>query len=167
MFLMKELRSAINRLTRRFRQEKSNRFYLCLIACSLFVSCQSGESERLRAVRIYADNVLKKGADRWSGKNTPLLADGVNVRDNEPLKYVYNGEIGVHGEGGAPNEWITHNLASQQNLFRTFVALTNLTGDEKYRNAAESAIRYHFDSLMVARLDRISDCFLVAISCYR
>jgi len=105
------------------------------------------ESERLKAVQTFADNVLEKGLDRWSGHNTPLLADGINVDTGEPIEYVYDGKPGVRGEGGAANHWIIHNLASQQNLFRTLVGLTNLTGKDKYRIAAEKSIRFHFDSL--------------------
>jgi pectate lyase len=121
--------------------------YLVLITC-VSVSCKrEDENRRLNAVRAFADNVLAKGMDRWSGKNTPLLADGINVETNEPLEYVYDGSTGVQGEGGPPNKWIMHNLASQQNLFRTFVGLSNLTGDPKYREAAEKSIRFHFDSL--------------------
>jgi pectate lyase len=120
---------------------------LVLITC-ISISCKKEkESQRLFAVRTFADNVLENGIDRWSGKNTPLLCDGINIDTNEPLEYVYDGSTGVRGEGGPPNKWIMHNLASQQNLFRTFVALSNLTGDPKYREAAEKSIRFHFDSL--------------------
>lgn len=125
---------------------KLNVAYLVLFFFILIVSCKK-ESQRLNAVKSFADNVLEKGVDQWSGKNTPLLADGINVDTNKPLEYVYDGSIGVKGQGGAPNSWIMHNLASQQNLFRTLVGLSNLTGDEKYRSAAEKSIRFHFDSL--------------------
>ncbi len=121
----------------------------------LILSCTSSkDSQRIEAVQTFADNVLEKGIDQWSGKNTPLLADGINLETGEPLEYVYNGEIGVRGEGGEPNSWIMHNLANQQNLFRTLVALTNLTGETKYREAAEKSFRYHFDVLR-------SDCGLL------
>ena len=123
--------------------------FICLVLITgISISCEKEkESQRLIAVRTFADNVLEKGLDRWSGKNTPLLADGINVDTNEPLEYVYDGSTGIRGEGGPPNKWIMHNLANQQNLFRTFVALSNLTGDPKYREAAEKSIRFHFDSL--------------------
>lgn len=120
-------------------------FFIAIIFCVSYKS--SKESNRLAAVQTFADNVLEKGIDRWSGHNTPLLADGININTGEPIEYIYNGEKGVRGEGGAANHWIIHNLASQQNLFRTLVGLTNLTNDVKYRNAAEKEIRYHFDSL--------------------
>ncbi len=90
----------------------------------------------LDAVRSFADTVLEKGQDRWSGEETPLLPDGVNVDTGEPVEWIYDGD-----------HFIVHNLASQQNLFRTLVGLTNLTGEERYRAAAEEAIRYHFNEL--------------------
>lgn len=128
------------------KSRKSHFAWLLLVLFILSVSCQQ-DSERITTVQTYADNVLEKGIDQWSGKDTPLLVDGINVDTNEPLEYVYDGHIGVRGEGGEPNQWIIHNLARQQNLFRTLVGLTNLTGDNKYRNAAENSFRYHFDYL--------------------
>jgi pectate lyase len=125
----------------------ANLAYSLVILVLLSFSCGSRDSQYLSAVQTFADNVLEKGIDRWSGKNTPLLADGINLKTDEPLEYVYDGQIGVRGEGGEPNSWIMHNLANQQNLFRTLVALSNLTGDARYREAAERSIRYHFDSL--------------------
>ena len=123
-------------------------FLFLVLITGISISCKKEKgNQRLIAVRTFADNVLEKGIDRWSGKNTPLLADGINTDTNEPLEYVYDGSTGVRGEGGPPNKWIMHNLANQQNLFRTFVALSNLTGDPKYREAAEKSIRFHFDSL--------------------
>ncbi|MFP4191480.1 MAG: pectate lyase [Candidatus Hydrogenedentota bacterium] len=94
----------------------------------------------LEAVRTFADTVLEKGEDRWSGEETPLLPDGVNVDTGEPVEWIYDGD-----------HFIIHNLASQQNLFRTLAGLTNLTGEERYRAAAEEAIEYHFDELRSER----------------
>lgn len=91
---------------------------------------------RLQAVVAFADNVLEKGRDRWSGQETPLLPDGLNVETGEPVEWVFRGD-----------SFIVHNLASQQNLFRTLAGLTNLLGEERYKRAATEAIRYHFDHL--------------------
>ncbi len=114
---------------------------------SMFSGCNSGNSnytaqdrERLEHVREFADRVLEAGADRWSGQNTPLLADGIHVETGEPAEWR---EDGV--------ESIIHNLSYQQNLFRVFAGLTNLTGEERYKTAAKEATQYHFDHL-------ISDC---------
>ncbi len=121
---------------------KSYFTFLLVILFIPFTSCKK-DSDRLVAVRIFADNVLEKGLDRWSGQDTPLLSDGINILTEEPVEWIFNGE-----------HFIIHNLASQQNLFRTFVALSNLTGDNKYREAARDAIGYHFDNLR-------SDCGLL------
>ena len=93
-------------------------------------------SSPLEVVTLFADNVIEHGRDRYGEEHTPLLVDGVNVDTREPVEWIHGGET-----------WIPSNLASQQNLFRTLVALTNLTGDAKYREAAEEATAYHFDEL--------------------
>ncbi|HOJ21759.1 MAG TPA: pectate lyase [Armatimonadota bacterium] len=94
------------------------------------------DEARLNTVRIFADRVLQYGRDRYREKPTPLFVDGLNVDTLEPVRWVYKGE-----------RWIPSNLASQQNLFRTLVGLSNLTGDPRYRKAAEEAIAYHFEHL--------------------
>ncbi len=95
-----------------------------------------GDEARLQAVRAFADRALERGRDRWSGRDTPLLADGLNVETGEPVVWRFDGE-----------EYIISNLASQQNLFRALVGLSNLTGEPRYRQAAEDAVRYHFEHL--------------------
>ncbi|MFW6106893.1 MAG: hypothetical protein ACOC8H_01905, partial [bacterium] len=94
------------------------------------------DDERLRTVITFADNVFKKGRDGWSGQRTPLLVDGIDPVSGEPVVWRYDGD-----------ELIIHNLASQQNLFRTLRGLTNLTGKSRYEQMARDAIRYHFDHL--------------------
>lgn len=94
------------------------------------------DDKRLRTVITFADNVLEKGRDRWSGQRTPLLVDGIDPVSGEPVVWRYEGD-----------ELIIHNLASQQNLFRALRGLTNLTGKARYEQMARDAIRYHFDHL--------------------
>ncbi len=108
----------------------------CLFLPISATAAPATDSTRLATVRAFADHVLEKGRDRWSGKKTPLLADGINVDTGEPVVWRYRNR-----------EYIIHNLASQQNLFRVLTALTELTGEERYKNAALSAVRYHFDRL--------------------
>lgn len=119
-------------------------FVFVLLVCRL--SCAgnipgdgytAADEARLEAVRLFADNVLEKGRDRWSGKNTPLLADGINVLTGEPVTWRFRG-----------TDYIIHNLASQQNLFRVLEGLTALTGQSRYRAAAEEAVGYHFTHLL-------------------
>ena len=103
----------------------------------------SADDARLQAVRTFADNVLAKGRDRFSGQNTPLFVDGIQVDTAEPVQWVFEDERST-----------ISNLASHQNLFRTFDVLTRFTGEPGYRQAAEEAFRYHFEHLA-------SDCGLL------
>ncbi len=105
---------------------------------------RTAESPRLAAVRTFLDNVLTHGRDRWSGEETPLLVDGLNVLTGEPVEWVYDAS---EGRGGENARWIVHNLANQQRLLRTLVAYGNLTGKTKYTKSARAVVRYHFDHL--------------------
>jgi pectate lyase len=86
----------------------------------------------LDAVREFADNVLKYGRDTHGPKHTPLFVDGLNVHTREPVEW-----ITPKGE-----KWVLSNFASQQNLLRTLDGLSKVTEDQKYRKAAEEAVRY-------------------------
>ncbi len=92
------------------------------------------DEQRLEAVRAYADNVLEYGRDRYGDEHTPLFADGLNVDAMEAVRWKYDG-----------NEWVISNMANQQNLFRVFTGLTQLTGEAKYEEAAKEAIAHMFE----------------------
>ncbi|TVY07082.1 hypothetical protein [Paenibacillus cremeus] len=90
----------------------------------------------IRAVAQFADTVLEHGKDRYGSAATPLLADGLQVQTLAPVEWSSDGE-----------RWIVSNLANQQHLFRTLVGLSRLTGEDKYRHAADEALRYAFQEL--------------------
>ncbi len=90
----------------------------------------------LTAVKKFADVALEKGRDTYGEKHTPLFVDALHIETHEPFQWKRNGE-----------SWTLSNLASQQNLFRTLVGLSRLTGDERYRQAAVHAVRYGFENL--------------------
>ncbi len=100
------------------------------------VERQAGDDQRLETVIAFAENVFEKGRDRWSGQDTPLLVDGIDPRTGDPVVWRYDND-----------EFVIHNLASQQNLFRTLRGLTNLTGESRFEQVARDAFRYHFDHL--------------------
>lgn len=91
----------------------------------------------MKSVVEFAENVLRFGGDRYHQQPCPLLADGIDVITGEHLRWVYPGG----------RETVISNLACQQNLFRTLTALTNLTGDSKYKEAAKAGLKYHFEYL--------------------
>ena len=79
------------------------------------------DDRRLQVVHSFADNVLAKGRDRFSGQNTPLFADGIRLDDEAPVQWIFQGQ-----------HFTISNLASHQNLFRTLALLTQLSGQLKY-----------------------------------
>jgi len=109
------------------------------LACS---PLDAAESQYLQVVRTFADNVLKYGKDVYGPEHTPLFVDGINIDTHEPAVWKLPAEKAEQYR--MPRTWVMSNLASQQNLFRVLVSLTELTGDPKYKEAAAEAIRYAF-----------------------
>jgi len=107
------------------------------------------ESPYLRAVREFADNVLKYGRDTYGPKHTPLFVDGLNIHTHEPVKWISpKGDMfGDVFKATETEEWILSNFASQQTLLRTLDGLSEVTGDPKYREAAMQAVKYAFENL--------------------
>jgi len=110
---------------------------IALTSSALATSDPPDPNRYLDAVQEFGDNALKYGRDTYGPKHTPLFVDGLNIHTHEPVKWI------------APNgdRWILSNLASQQNLFRTLDALTTITGDPKYKQAAVDAMKYSFENL--------------------
>jgi pectate lyase len=109
--------------------------FLALIFISPTVFAEDGElssSRYLGAVRLFADTVLEHGRDVYGEKKTPLFSDGLHVETFEPARWISkDGDV-----------WVLSNFASQQSLMRLLDGLTGLTGEAKYREAAETATRY-------------------------
>jgi pectate lyase len=93
-------------------------------------------SKYLDAVRTFADSVLQNGRDIYGPNTTPLFADGLNIKTMEPVRWKCRGQT-----------WVLSNFASQQPLLRTLDGLTALTGQKKYRQAAEQATGYALQNL--------------------
>ena len=93
------------------------------------------DAARLQVVKNYADTVLKDAADRYHPEDpSPLLAGGINVYTKEQLKWIFPESVDF--PNGRAAVW--SDFAVQQNLMRVLAALTNLTGDQKYRDSAKA-----------------------------
>lgn len=88
------------------------------------------------AVRTFADTVLAHGRDDYGPQKTPLFVDGLEVTSLEPVRWQKGGET-----------WVLSNFASQQPLLRLLDGLTALTGEAKYRAAAEETTKYALEHL--------------------
>jgi pectate lyase len=85
----------------------------------------------LTAVQSFADCVLQHGRDTYGEYATPLFADGLHAGTLEPPEWWSWGK-----------SRIVSNFASQQTLLRTLDGLSTLTGDRRYRAAAEDVTKY-------------------------
>ena len=110
------------------------------LCCVLLMATSSvalaDSQQRLQAVKTFADTVLDKAGDKYHGATpSPLLASGVNPRTGEQMEWIFpDGRTAV-----------LSNFSAQQNLMRVLVGLSNLTGDEKYKQRAEETAKYYFD----------------------
>jgi len=100
-------------------------------------AAEQGRAERyLKAARTFADAVLEHGRDTYGPEHTPLFVDGLEVRTLEPARWKKDGQT-----------WVLSNVASQQPLMRLLDGLTALTGEARYRKAAEDAARFTLERL--------------------
>ncbi|HMP77332.1 MAG TPA: hypothetical protein PKE12_13640 [Kiritimatiellia bacterium] len=96
-------------------------------------SAQEPDARRyLDAARRFADTVLEHGRDTYGNPATPLFVDGLHSESMAPAIWKWR-----DGE-----EWVLSNFANQQALMRLLDGLTALTGQPKYREAAEAATRH-------------------------
>ncbi len=89
---------------------------------------------RLDGVISHVRQVLHHGRDHYRVQPTPLLADAFEARTGAHLAWRFP-------DG---RESILSNLSCQQNLMRILVALSNLTGQPRYKEVAVSNFKYYF-----------------------
>jgi pectate lyase len=129
----------MKRATRRLWHE-----HLLLVAGTFIVLASEGVCEDaqpsskqyIEAVRSFADTVLEHGRDVYGERKTPLFVDGLHARTLEPVRWKCRGQT-----------WVLSNFASQQPLLRVLDGLMALTGEQKYRQAAEDAARHALQHL--------------------
>ncbi|MBE0700502.1 MAG: hypothetical protein IH571_02335, partial [Acholeplasmataceae bacterium] len=88
---------------------------------------------RLHAVIQHVENVLKYGHEY--NEDTTLIPDAINTLTGEPAKWVFPNRAAVPYS----------NLANQQNFFRTLVALSKVTNNDKYKNEATTILSDFID----------------------
>ncbi|MPY89732.1 MAG: hypothetical protein GEU99_17645 [Luteitalea sp.] len=122
-----------------FSRRSIHKLFVAVIAFIPFVWSSSAydsvtiSADRYKsAIQQFADRVLESGLDRYGDQKTPLFADGLHVTTLEPATW----------KGPKGDTWALSNFASQQSLVRLLDGLSGLTGDARYRTAAEEAIRY-------------------------
>ena len=109
------------------------------------------DTDRLGVLRQFAETVLEHGRDSYGEKHTPLISDLLEVDTLKAPERMYIHRLGGPGPRSKQpfQPVISSNLAYQGNLMRFLVGLSNLTGDEKYKEAYQDGLRYHFEHYAV------------------
>jgi len=95
---------------------------------------KDSDYQRLHAVIEHVENVLKYG--KAYNTETDLIPDAINTLTGEPAKWTFPNRAEV--------PYV--NMANQQNFLRTLVALSNVTGSDKYKNEAVSILTEFIDN---------------------
>jgi len=90
-------------------------------------------------VKQFADLVLEKGRNLYPHLDNPLIADGIDFKNGGGARVNVAAEV-VDGA-------VLSNPACQQRLLRMLVGLSNVTGDDTYRNAAAAVMEHMFEAL--------------------
>ena len=115
-----------------------------LAACLLFMNgvqaVQSAkQGEYLEIVKAYADAMIRDGRDVYGAEHSPLFASAL---DRHTMRIgVFEGIVGVReGDrtfGGA-------NPQEETDLYAILYRLTELSGEKKYANEADKALKFFF-----------------------
>ena len=85
-----------------------------------------------------ADRVVRDFRDHYGPQHTPLFVDALDLETGRPFEY----DRAFRDQAGG----VLCNVGYQQNWLRTLVSLTSATGDPKYQEEAERALRFYMNS---------------------
>ena len=102
--------------------------------------------EYKKAVEAYADALIRHGRDIYSKENSPVfVAGGIDLKTQRFVRSELKGQgirEGDRAYGANPH----HDL----NLYQVLYGLTRITGDKKYENQADEALRWFFNNCQSA-----------------
>ena len=111
----------------------------------------NSDKERMDALVMYGETLLKHGRDTYGKKNTPLFSDYLEVNTLKAPEKMYIHRLGGPGPRSKQpfQPVISSNLAYQGNLMRFLVGLSNITNNDSFKEAYKECISYHFKNYQV------------------
>lgn len=98
--------------------------------------------EYRKAVEAYADAMIRLGRDTYNKENSPVfVSGGIDLKTHQFVRSELKGQgirQGDRAYGANPH----HDL----NLYQVLYGLTKITGDKKYENEADEALRWFFNN---------------------
>ena len=125
--------------------------FACVLCCGLAVTAAaSDEPDYLAHVTAYADAMLEHGQDRYGDTHTPLFVEELDLGtmrmlEGEALEAVE--AIPREYWGIRPHDRMLGGANPQHcvNLFQILYALTSITGDTRYTEAADASLKHFFE----------------------
>jgi hypothetical protein len=112
---------------------------LCCFAHCAFGENKAQETNYLDAVKAYADAMIEDGRDVYGEKHSPLFASAL---DRETMKI---GEFpDIAGIRNFDRCTTGSNPMHHQNLYQILYGLSGVSGEKKYAEEADKALRYFF-----------------------
>ncbi|MDN3690464.1 hypothetical protein [Cyclobacterium jeungdonense] len=116
-----------------------------MLTVSFYASASGFEREKdrlLEIVKAYADAMIEKGRDSYGDAHSPLFAaaldrSGMNLGSAESFGKISGVRDSDRSLGGA-------NPQEHRSLYAILYQLTSLTGEEKYAEEADQALKYFF-----------------------
>ncbi|HUT30996.1 MAG TPA: hypothetical protein VMX13_14480 [Sedimentisphaerales bacterium] len=106
-------------------------------------SAAEKQPDYLKLVRSYADALLEHGRDTYGEVKSPLIASALDRktltlidRDLGRIEGIRNGDRSLYGA----------NPMHDEDLYQTLYALTDVTGDKKYAQEADNALKWFFEN---------------------
>jgi len=124
-------------------------FFIFLLSLALSLPARAASPDFLAVVQRYADVMIEDGRDRYGADDTPLFAVSLDrgtrrIHEGAKLEAVLAIERGDWGIRSHDRMVQGANPMQDQNLYRTLYVLTEATGDRKYADAADDALRWFF-----------------------
>ncbi|HUW18148.1 MAG TPA: hypothetical protein VMW16_02485 [Sedimentisphaerales bacterium] len=121
---------------------------VAIIACLvLFAVASDGATEKqpdyLRIVKSYADALLEHGRDTYGTVQSPLIASAL---DRKSLSLIEEKLGRIEGIRNGDRSLYGANPMHDQDLYQTLYALTQVTGDKKYAQQADKALKWFFEN---------------------
>ena len=107
----------------------------------------AGETSLFEVVRRYADAMIEKGRDTYGPQQTGLFLSALDRSTMAPLTTRPAASVGIReGDRAGPRNGplIGANPQHDQDLLRVLYALSSMTGDARYRQAADQEIQWFF-----------------------
>tara|TARA_Y100001934_G_scaffold154556_1_gene185189 strand:+ start:224 stop:1687 length:1464 start_codon:yes stop_codon:yes gene_type:complete len=111
-------------------------FIVTAIASSTYTA--GADDNHLALVRRYADALIENGTDTYGEEHSGMLLSMMNRDTLRPFDKMPKGPSGVRNADRVTPHGSNVNL--DQNLYRVLYLLSEITGDAKYRDAADAAL---------------------------